>query len=73
MPYFRVIEVSAQAHLLAIASCASAGWKGGRVHDAVHIQVAVQAQCELIYTFDVAHFRSLAPEWGERIQAPPRT
>ena len=25
----------------------------------------------VIYTYDVNHFRSLAPEWGGRIQSPP--
>ncbi len=70
-PSFHIVDVNAQSYLTAIATCAGAGWKGGRVHDAVHIQAAAQAKCELIYTFDIAHFQSLAPEWGSRIQSPP--
>ena len=71
LPSFKIIDVNSKAYLGAIASCANAGWKGGRVHDAVHIQAAAQAGCEAIYTYDVVHFQSLAPEWSGRIQAPP--
>jgi predicted nucleic acid-binding protein len=68
---FHMIDISSQSYLAAIAACPHAGWKGGKVHDAVHIQAAQQAGCELIYTYDLDHFRSLAPEWSSRIQAPP--
>jgi predicted nucleic acid-binding protein len=71
LPLFHIIDITGQSYLAAIAACAGAGWKGGRVHDAVHIQAAVQAECDLIYTYDVAHFQSLAPEWTGRIQTPP--
>ncbi len=71
LPCFEIVDVNAQSYVAAIAACAGAGWKGGRVHDAVHIQAATQAKCDLIYTFDVAHFEALAPEWSGRIQSPP--
>ena len=71
VPSFHIIEVSGQSYLAAISACAVAGWKGGRIHDAVHIQAAAQAKCDLIYTFDTAHFQSLAPECAGRIQSPP--
>jgi predicted nucleic acid-binding protein len=70
MPYFTVVDAAAATYRAAIAACAKSGWKGGRVHDAVHIQAAMQAKCDLIYTNDVAHFRSLAPEWTDRIRRP---
>lgn len=66
-----IVDVSRQSYMAAIAVCGNAGWKGGRVHDAVHIQAAVQAECDVIYAFDTAHFQSLAPEWSGRIQSPP--
>jgi predicted nucleic acid-binding protein len=72
LPSFQIIDVTRASYLAAIAACANAGWKGGRIHDAVHIQAATQATCDLIYTYDVAHFQSLAPEWSGRIQPPPR-
>jgi predicted nucleic acid-binding protein len=71
VPYFELIVVTAEAHRTAIAVCARAGWKGGRIHDAVHVQAAVQAGCEVIYTYDVGHFRSVAGDWAGRIEEPP--
>jgi predicted nucleic acid-binding protein len=71
LPYFEIVDVSRQSYLAAIAACAGAGWKGGIVHDAVHIQAATQAKCDIIYTYDIEHFVSLAPEWSGRIQSPP--
>jgi predicted nucleic acid-binding protein len=71
LPILEIVDVSRQSYLAAIAVCGNAGWKGGRVHDAVHIQAAAQAGCDAIYTFDVAHFESLAAGWGGRILGPP--
>jgi predicted nucleic acid-binding protein len=69
----QIVEVTANRHLAAIELCAKAGWRGRRIHDAVHIQAAMQAGCDAIYTFDVAHFESLAGGWGGRIENPPST
>jgi predicted nucleic acid-binding protein len=71
LPMFEIVEVNRQSYLAALRVCGNAGWKGGRVHDAVHIQAAAQAGCDAIYTFDVAHFESLAAGWRGRIQSPP--
>ena len=71
LPTFRIVDITRESYFAAISVCGNAGWKGGRVHDAVHIQAAAQAECDLIYTYDVEHFRSLGPEWGDRIQNPP--
>ena len=72
VPIFNIVDVSKESYFSALRVCSNAGWKGGRIHDAVHIQAAAQAGCDLIYTYDVEHFQALAPEWGDRIQGPPR-
>jgi predicted nucleic acid-binding protein len=71
LPYFQIIEVSTQSHLAAIALCANSGWRGGRIHDAVHIQAALQAGCDLLYTWNLAEFHALAPTHAPMIQTPP--
>jgi predicted nucleic acid-binding protein len=71
VPSFQIIEVTTQSYLAAIDLCAKAGWKGGRIHDAVHIQAALQAECDLIYTYNLADFHALAPTQASRIQTPP--
>ena len=70
MPHFHLVDLNAASYRAAISECASRGWRGGRVHDAVHLQAATQAKCDLIYTYDLEHFQSLAPEWGDRIRRP---
>jgi predicted nucleic acid-binding protein len=71
LPTFEIVDVNRQSYIAAIGVCGNAGWKGGRVHDAVHIQAAMQAGCDVIYTYDVAHFESLAAKWSGRIETPP--
>ena len=66
-----IIDVRADAYFAAIAVCGRQGWRGGRIHDAVHVQAAAQAGCDVIYTYDVAHFRSVAGDWTGRIEEPP--
>jgi predicted nucleic acid-binding protein len=71
VPFFHIIEVTTKSHLAAISLCAKAGWKGGRIHDAVHIQAAAQAKCDLIYTYNLTEFHALAPAQAGQIQNPP--
>lgn len=71
LPRFEIVEITRQSYLAAIGVCGNAGWKGGKVHDAVHIQAAAQAGCDVIYTFDTAHFEALAAGWSGRIESPP--
>jgi predicted nucleic acid-binding protein len=53
-----------------IKECAAQGLSGGRIYDALHIRAARKAECSRIYTFDVQHFRQLAPDLLDRIMAP---
>jgi predicted nucleic acid-binding protein len=57
--YRRTIEYCAEGHLV-----------GGRIYDALHIAAARKAGCDIIYTFNVRHFRELAPDLATRIRAP---
>src|ERR1700736_1749247 len=43
-----------------VRHCATSGWAGGRIHDAVHLRCAEKASCDRIYTFNVKDFRTLA-------------
>lgn len=53
-----------------IKECAAQGWSGGRIYDAIHVHVARKAQCSRIYTFNVSHFRQIAPDLHDKILAP---
>lgn len=51
--------------------CATTGWAGGKVHDAVHLRCAQKAGCDRIYTFNVKDFRALAPSGLQDKIGPP--
>lgn len=49
---------------------AAQGWTGGRIYDAIHIHAARKTECTKIFTFNVQHFRQIAPDLLDRIMAP---
>jgi predicted nucleic acid-binding protein len=69
-PFFHIVNVSAKGYLAVIETCGVAGWKGGRIHDALHLQAARQSACDLIYTYNLLDFQGLAPDLAGRIQNP---
>lgn len=69
-PNVSTIDLSGKQYEAALHRCAKSGWKGGRIYDALHIEAALHAECDRIYTFNTAHFRQLAPELEAIIQSP---
>lgn len=43
---------------------------GGRIYDALLLQCAVKAKANIIYTWNLKHFRQLAPELAGAIKTP---
>lgn len=69
-PFFTIVNVTHKGYRSAINTCAAAGWKGGRIYDAIHIQAARQASCQVLYTFNLPDFRALAPDLADLIRSP---
>jgi predicted nucleic acid-binding protein len=67
---FEIEPLTVKDYTKIIRDCASLGWTGGRVYDAIHVHAARKAHCSRIYTFDVNDFRQLAPDLVDRIMAP---
>lgn len=67
---FEIESLNGDEYGRIIKECAMQGLSGGRIFDAIHIATARKAQCGRIYTFDVTHFRRLAPDLLDRILAP---
>ena len=66
-----LVTLTAREHLEVTRRCDAAGWGGGRIHDAIHLQCAEKAGCHRIYTFNAKDFRALAtPETLSRIITP---
>jgi len=70
IPFFEIVALTSAMYRETIQECSESGWTGGRIYDALHLHCAKKAGCDRIYTFNVRHFRQLAPGWAERIAAP---
>jgi predicted nucleic acid-binding protein len=62
LPHFQIVTLSADDYRGILSRCATLGIAGGRIFDALHLHSAAIADCDRIYTFNVKHFRLLAPE-----------
>ncbi|PYY09072.1 MAG: hypothetical protein DMG61_23380 [Acidobacteria bacterium] len=71
LPFFSLVPLAASDYRVFLERCASLGVVGGRIYDALHIQAAIKSKCERLYTFNVKHFRNLAPvDFVDRIVLP---
>ncbi|HEY5792030.1 MAG TPA: hypothetical protein VIS74_01950, partial [Chthoniobacterales bacterium] len=57
-----VIELAAADYRNALVLSAGRGLTSGVIYDALHVLCAMKSHCERIYTYNVSHFRRLAPE-----------
>lgn len=57
--YFDTIRITAEQ-----------GFTTGRVYDALLVRCALKAKAQTIYTWNVKHFRAIAPGLAERIRTP---
>jgi predicted nucleic acid-binding protein len=60
--HMTVCGLTGASYLEAIALVAQRGLMSGAVYDALHIAVAVESHSDRIVTYNLRHFRSLAPE-----------
>jgi len=56
--------------LLVMRQAAAEGTLGGMLYDALLVRCAPKAAAEVIYTWNVQHFRRLGPEVASRIKTP---
>jgi hypothetical protein len=70
LPYFQIVVLTPKMYAETIQECASKGWMGGKIHDALHLRRARKDACDRIHTFNVRHFQQLAPDLSARIGAP---
>jgi predicted nucleic acid-binding protein len=67
---FEIISLSRTDYSDVLRHCAAEGWTGGMIFDALHMQAARKTKCARVYTLNVAHFRRIAPDLGDRILSP---
>lgn len=67
---FEIVSLNRTDYSEILRHCAAQGWTGGLIFDALHMQAARKAKCARVYTLNVAHFRRIAPDLGDRILSP---
>jgi predicted nucleic acid-binding protein len=71
LPHVQLVSLTAAECRETVAECARRNWAGERVYDAIDIRAAEKAGCRRLYTFNVKHFRDLAPaSWRDKIVSP---
>lgn len=71
LPHVKIVALSGAEYKDLVRQCATEGHVGGRVYDAVHLRCARKAKCDRLYTFNVKHFRALAPDsFRHKVSAP---
>lgn len=64
------VVLSAEDYLDTIKRLAERGLSSGKIYDALLLACAARSGAEVIYTWDLKHFRAIAPHLAERIQNP---
>jgi len=61
LPHVEIASLTGREYRAILEECGRRSWAGGSVYDLIHIRAAQKAGCTRLYTFNVKHFRSLAP------------
>lgn len=67
---FTIVTLSEDEYYGAIEQAATRGLADGRVYDALLLRCAAKVKAEIIYTWNLRHFRAITPELASRIQTP---
>ncbi len=70
--HLTLIALDADEYLSAITDAAEAGIVGGRIYDALLARCALKSKAEIVYTWDVEHFRQMGDEVAKRVREPQR-
>jgi predicted nucleic acid-binding protein len=64
------IALTSNEYIEVLKTCATLGLTGGTIYDALHIACARKSSAEWIYTWNLKHFRRVAPDLAGRIVEP---
>ena len=65
-----LVSLDAGEYTETIRDAANRGFTSGRIYDALLLRCAAKARAEIIYTWDLRHFRGAAPHLADRIRNP---
>lgn len=65
-----IVSLTEAEYRRSIRDAAEKGPTSGRIYDALLLSCARKAQAKTIFTWNLKHFRQLAPDLAERIRTP---
>src|ERR1700685_1966812 len=67
---FTVISLNEDEYFETIQRAAERGFASGRIYDALLLRCAAKVKAEVIYTWNVKHFKAIDPKQAHKIQTP---
>ncbi len=65
-----LVSLSAEEYFTTIQDTATRGFTGGRIYDALLLACAAKCKAQAVYTWNLKHYQSLAPDLAPHIQTP---
>jgi predicted nucleic acid-binding protein len=65
-----LVSLSAEEYFAAIQNAAARAFSGGRIYDSLLLACAAKSKAQAVYTWNLKHYHSLAPDLAPRIQTP---
>jgi predicted nucleic acid-binding protein len=65
-----LVSLNEDEYFETIQKTAEQGFTSGRVYDALLLRCAAKVKAQTIYTWNLKHFRALAPELAARMRTP---
>lgn len=67
---FTIVSLNEAEYAQTIQQAAERGLVSGRIYDAVLLRCAVKVNAEVIYTWNVKHFRVIDPKQADKVRTP---
>lgn len=67
---FTIVTLDEDEYYGTIAQAAESGFTSGRVYDALLLRCAAKSKAEVIYTWNLKHFKAIAPKQAGKIRTP---
>jgi predicted nucleic acid-binding protein len=64
------VELNSDEYFTIIREAAAHGLTSGKIYDALLLACAAKSKAQVIYTWNLKHFHSIAPHLADRIQNP---
>jgi len=64
------VALDGKEYFEALHAAAERGVAGGRIYDALLLQCARKCGAEVVYTWNLKHFRAIAPDLAKRLRTP---